>query len=401
MPIRNILVSGAGIAGCTIAYWLLNRGFTPILLERASHFREGGYIIDFWGVGFDVAELMGLIPQLRKAGYLIDHIEFVDRDGKERSSLGGHAFERVLGDRFFSIQRGELAKAIYGAVEHKIETVFGDSIKSITGRPDTLEVAFEHGAPRLFDLVIGTDGVGSSVRKMALPELHNPERYVGYYAASFLTTGYPWRREHTYVSYAAPGRQISRYALREDRTAFLFVFAAPKIEPGLDRDIEAQKKILKEIFSRRPWKEWPEIEERLNACDDLYFSAARQIELPSWGHGRIALVGDEAYCPSLLAGEGTAFAMAGAYILAAELALCGGDYTAAFRAYESRLRPFIQRKQKAARNFASSFAPKTEAGLVVRDIIFRLSAFPAVATFLVRQFVADRYTLPDYPKPAA
>jgi 2-polyprenyl-6-methoxyphenol hydroxylase-like FAD-dependent oxidoreductase len=198
------------------------------------------------------------------------------------------------------------------------------------------------------------------------------------------------------VSYAAPGRQISRYALREDRSAFLFVFASDEKVADLSRDGGAQKETLRRIFSREPWTEWPEIERRLESCEDLYFDEVSQIAMPSWSLGRSVLVGDAAYCPSLLAGEGSSFAMAGAYILAGELGQCGGDFTSAFAAYERRFRPFIERKQKAARAFASSFAPKTTFGLFLRDQVLRLSAIPAFGDFMMRRFVEDRFALPDY-----
>ena len=152
---------------------------------------------------------------------------------------------------------------------------------------------------------------------------------------------------------------------------------------------------MRQIFLREPWIEWPEIEKRLDACDDLYFDAVSQISLPRWSLGRSVLVGDAAYCPSLLAGEGAAFGMAGAYILARELERTDGDHTRAFAAYEHHFRPFIERKQKAARAFARSFAPRTSLGLFVRDQVLRLAAIPAIADFLMRRFVADRFVLPD------
>jgi 2-polyprenyl-6-methoxyphenol hydroxylase-like FAD-dependent oxidoreductase len=110
----------------------------------------------------------------------------------------------------------------------------------------------------------------------------------------------------------------------------------------------------------------------------------------------VALVGDAAYCPSLLAGEGSAFAMAGAYILAGELQRSGGDYARAFAAYEQSFRPFIERKQRSARAFASSFTPATALGLFVRDVVLRLGAIPVVADSLLRRFVVDRFELPAY-----
>ena len=304
MSRQTILVSGAGIAGPTLGYWLLRRGFTPVLIERAPRFREGGYIIDFWAAGFDVAERMGLIPSLRQVGYNFNRIEFVAKDGKRRSAIGGNSFKRVLGDRFFSIHRGDLAHAIYRSIEGDIDTIFGNSIVGIRQDADCAQVTFAHGVPRAFDLVIGADGLHSVVRSVVFGPQENFESYLGYYAASFIASGYPKRNEHTYLSYAAPSRQISRYGLRDDRTAFLFVFASRHPLPAMTHDMTAQKQLLCQTFSRDPWNEWREIERRLEACEDLYFDAVSQIVLPCWSQGRVALVGDAAYCPSLLAGEG-------------------------------------------------------------------------------------------------
>lgn len=396
MPGMKILISGAGIAGPTVAYWLLKAGHTPVLVERAPKFRTGGYMIDFWGIGFDVAERMDLIAALRVAGYRIERIEFVAADGKKRSGFGGNVFQRSLGNRFISIPRGDLASAIYDAVKNDVETIFGDSVASVDQNPRRIEVTFERGRPQSFDLLIGADGLKSTTRAAVFGVDEQIERFLGYYAASFVTSSYPNRDEHTYLSYAAPGRQISRYALRDDRTAFLFVFEKRDQIPGGPVDLAARKQILCETFSRDAWIEWPEIEKRLNECEDLYFDAVSQITLPAWSKGRTVLIGDAAYCPSLLAGEGTSFAMAGAFILAGELGRAGGDYTKAFTAYESCFRPFIERKQKSARSFASSFAPKSRFGLFIRDQVLRLGGIPVVGDFLMGHFVADRFQLPNY-----
>ena len=396
MPRRPILISGAGIAGCTLAWWLLRRGFAPMLVERAPRFRTGGYVIDFWGAGFDVAERMDLIPALRAAGYVFNRLSFVSRTGRLRSSMGGDSLTHALGGRFLSIARGDLATAIYSSIERDAESMFGDFITGIEQAGDRVEATFEHGAPRAFDAVIGADGLHSAVRNIAFGAGAKNERFLGFYAASFLTEGYPVREEGTYLSYAAPRRQITRYSLRDDGTGILFVFRSPHEVPGLLEDPAARKEILRRTFSRDPWVEWPSIEERLEACGDLYFDAMSQIEMPRWSAGRAALVGDAAFCPSLLAGEGSALAMAGAYILAGEIERSEGDYASAFAAYERQFRPFIERRQKAARGFASSFAPETALGLFLRDQVLHLGAIPFVADYITRRMIADRFTLPDY-----
>jgi 2-polyprenyl-6-methoxyphenol hydroxylase-like FAD-dependent oxidoreductase len=393
---KSVLISGAGIAGPTLAYWLLKRGYEPTLLERASHFRQGGYMIDFWGVGFDVAERMNLIPRLRDLGYFIDRVKFVNQTGRTRSVFDGAILRRALGNRFFSVPRGDLAKTIFDTIADKIEVVFGNHITFIHEEPTGVHVQFERGEARRFDLVAGCDGLHSAVRRIAWGPEREFENYLGYYCGSFLTTNYPHREERTYTSYAEPGRQISRYALRGNRTAFLLIFACQQpLEQ--DPDLTSAKTMLRERFRDYSWVESVEILKRLETCEDLYFDSVSQIRMPAWSKGRIVLVGDAAYCPSLLAGEGAGFALAGAHLLAGELQRANGDHVAAYRAYEQRFRAFIDKKQKSAAQFANSFTPKSQVGLFVRDLVLRFSAFSPVNDWLIRRFVSDRFELPSYP----
>ena len=395
MKRKSVLISGAGIAGPALAYWLHRRGFEPVLIEQAAQFCEGGYMIDFWSIGFDVAERMNLIPRLRDAGYLIDSVEFVDERGRIRSALDAKAIRHAVGDRFFSLPRGDLARAIFDTVENKIETVFNDSIAAIHDGADGVDVQFEHGHARRFDLIVGCDSLHSRVRQIIWGSEKEFERYLGYYCASFITTNYPHRDERAYTSYAEPGRQISRYILRGDRTAFLLIFAQEEPLTESSRR-KTEKAILRERFADAHWSETAEILARLETCNDLYFDSVSQIRMPAWSKGRIALVGDAAYCPSLLAGEGAGFALAGAYLLAGELQRASGDQVVAYRAYEQRFRAFIERKQQSAVEFASSFTPKTRLGLFVRDLVLRLTAFSPINDWLMRRFVTDQFELPDY-----
>jgi 2-polyprenyl-6-methoxyphenol hydroxylase-like FAD-dependent oxidoreductase len=398
---KSVLISGCGIAGPTLAYWLLRRGYQPAIVERAPKFREGGYIVDFWGVGFDVAERMGLVPKLREAGYVNDNIVFVRRDGRVRSSFGGAPMRRALGDRFLSIRRGDLARIVYDCVRDEVETSFDEEVTALVQLADRTLVTFKSGRIAEYDLVVGAGGLHSGVRNLAFASGARAERYLGYYAAVFVAEGYTRRDEHTYLSFAAPGRQASRFTLRDGRTGFLFVFAHQDRLPNELRELPAQKALLIRTFARDGWSEWPEIESHLRAAKEIYFDAVSQVEMPAWWTGRVALVGDAAYCPSLLAGEGSAFAMAGAYILAGELGRSQGDYRAAFELYEKAFRPFIERKQKSARAFAGSFTPATSLGLAIRDVVLHLTAIPAVADYLMHRFVSDRFTLPDYGDAAA
>jgi 2-polyprenyl-6-methoxyphenol hydroxylase-like FAD-dependent oxidoreductase len=391
---RRILISGAGIAGPAMAYWLLRNGFEPTLVERAPALREGGYIIDFWGIGFDVAEKMGLLPALRTDGYKFDEVCFVNARGERVGGLSTKAFQATLGERYLSLLRSDLSRRIYESLDGKVETVFEDWITSIGQDDEGARVTFKHASPRRFDLVIGAGGLHSGVRRLVFGPEEGFEHYLGYYSASFSVDGYPRRDTRAYVSYAAPGRQVSRYSLRGDRTVFFFVFARKTRLPD-PHDPQAQKEVLREVFGQDGW-ECPAVLEALDECSDLYFDAVSQIHMDAWSRGRVALTGDACFCPSLLAGQGSALAMAGAYILAGELKKAGGDHTTAFRNYEDLFRPLIMRKQRTARQFAGSFAPKTNLGLFVRNQVTRLMTIPFVANLTVGRMLSDQLTLPLY-----
>jgi 2-polyprenyl-6-methoxyphenol hydroxylase-like FAD-dependent oxidoreductase len=391
---KRVLVCGAGIGGPTLAYWLKLYGYQPTLIEIAPSLREGGYMIDFWGVGYDVAERMGLIPRLRSVGYQIDELLLRDAKGQRITGVDTHTLRKTLGGRFFSILRGDLASEIYRTVDGKIEAIFGDTITAIAQDSDQVHVTFKHAAPRNFDLVIGADGLHSAVRRIGFND-DGAESFLGYYAASFAIDGYPHRDVGAYVTYTAPRRQVARYALRDNRSAFFLIFARDTELAIEHHDVDAQKRVLHEVFGDGQW-ECPEILAALDGTDELYFDAVSQIHIPAWSQGRVALLGDAAFCPSLLAGQGSAFAMLGAYVLASEIKRADGDYKLALRCYEQRLRPFIENKQRAALRIGSWFAPKTSIGLFARNQITRMMSLPVIGDWIIKRTVADRYVLPDY-----
>lgn len=392
---RNVLIAGAGIAGPTLAYWLMRYGFQPTLVEVAPSLRAGGYMIDFWGLGYDVAEKMGLIAKLRGAGYEFTELRLVDGRGRRLGGLDARAFKSLLGSRFFSILRADLAREVFRTIENGVEMIFDDSIASIEKATGAMNVAFRNGATRAFDLVIGADGLHSGVRSLVFGEEDQFEKYLGYHVASFTVADYPNRIENVYVSYTVPGRQVARYALRGNRTAFLFVFAGEKKLDLAPHDLTARKQILRNVFQGGGW-ETGKILDAMDAADDLYFDSVSQVRMPQWSRERVALIGDAAFCPSLLAGQGAGFAMAAAYMLAGELFRARGDYGTAFDKFERQFRPFIGRKQRAAKRLGAWFAPKTRLGLGVRNAVTRMMSLPTLGGWMLNGMLADRLVLPDY-----
>jgi 2-polyprenyl-6-methoxyphenol hydroxylase-like FAD-dependent oxidoreductase len=134
----------------------------------------------------------------------------------------------------------------------------------------------------------------------------------------------------------------------------------------------------------------------MSGAEDFYFDKVSQVRMDRWSRGRIALVGDSCFCPSLLAGEGAAFAMAGSYLLAGELKAALGDYERAFRRYQAQFKTFIDAKQKKAESFAAWFTPTTPFRLLLRNMTTRLMTVPFLSGWMVRRLIADRFCLPDY-----
>ena len=224
----KIAISGAGVAGPSLAYWLHRTGHEPTLIERAPHFRTGGYVIDFWGVGYRVAQLMGIEAAIGDAGYQVQSIRSVRPDGRVGASLGVEALRRAAGGKLTSLPRGDLAAAVYATIDNDVETIFGDGICAINEHPDGVCVSLTQTKSRDFDLVIGADGLHSNVRRLTFGPQSDVEHYLGCLVAACVVEGYRPRDELAYVTYSQPGRSVGRFSLRGDRTLFLFCSAQSK-----------------------------------------------------------------------------------------------------------------------------------------------------------------------------
>jgi 2-polyprenyl-6-methoxyphenol hydroxylase-like FAD-dependent oxidoreductase len=193
------------------------------------------------------------------------------------------------------------------------------------------------------------------------------------------------------------GQQVARFTMRDNRTVFLFTFADSNADSP--SSVQDQKALLRERFANSGW-ECPEILDGLGSASDFYFDRVSQIHMESeaglWTQGRITLVGDAAFCVSLLAGQGCALAMIAAYILAGELQRAKGDYAEAFRRYQNLFGPFVLAKQKAGVRFAGAFAPKSRLALVMQHWIFNLMSTRWLAELAFGRFLADKIAIPDY-----
>ena len=392
-----MLISGAGIAGPTLAFWLNAAGFEATLIERAPALRTGGYVIDFWGLGYEIAERMGLAGDVNRIGYHMRELRIVDDRGRRVAGFGTRVFRELTAGRYVTLGRSDLSRLLFEKVKGTAEVLFDSEIVGLREEADGVQVQLRHAGERRFDLVIGADGLHSEARRLVFGPQHRFEKQLGYAVAAFEARGYRPRDEDVYVMYGRPGRMLGRFTLHDDRTLFLFVLATDTA--ALPETLDLQKAMLRERYRDARW-ECPRILDELDGAPELYFDRVSQIRMDAWSRGRVALVGDAAFCVSLVAGQGSALAMISAYVLAGELAAAGGRHEEAFGRYEAFLRAYVQTKQRGAERFAAVFAPRTRWGLCFRNQVIRAFAIPGLARLVVGRDIVDTLRLPDYRWPA-
>lgn len=323
----------------------------------------------------------------------MDRMRTVSGAGRTTSSTDVGKLREAMGGRFVGLRRGDLSRRLFEACDG-IEVRFGTSVAAMEEQGSKAAVRLTDGSTESFDLVIGADGLHSRVRALAFGPASAFERHAGYYVAAYSLAGYRPREERAFVSHTVPGLQLSRAALRSDRTLFLFVFS-DRFIPKRPAGEAAEKNLLRTVYGGMAW-EAGAVLERLGEAEDFYFDRVSQIVTPRWTKGRAAPLGDAAACVSLLAGEGAGLAMAGAYVLAGELRRAGGDHAAAFSAYEARLRPHAAAKQRSARRFARFPIPNGRAALLARDTLANLVPAGLVARLLLRNMLQPIPGLPAY-----
>ncbi|MFC3511094.1 FAD-dependent monooxygenase [Amycolatopsis halotolerans] len=392
---RNVLISGASIAGPALAYWLHRHGMTATVVERAPELRLGGQTVDLRGAGRTVIERMGLEQAARDRGTHEEGLRFVDDRGRVRASFGSDALD---GDGFITeleLLRGELADLLYRHTHDDTRYVFGDEITGLSDTGDGVDVTFRTGPDQRFDLVVLADGFRSRTRDLVFADLARVRSfglYTAYFTIPRTESDGRWARWHN-----VPGRRV--VLLRPDNqgtTRATLSFLHPR--PGLDRlQAPAQQDFLRCHYADAGW-EAPRVLEAMGDSPDFSFESVGQLRLEHWSRGRIAAVGDAAYCASPLSGMGTSLALVGAYVLAGELSRHSAHHDA-FRCYETIMRPYVAQAQRVSWFAPRVAAPKTRAGIRLLTTVAGLAAHPRISRVTARfaSPPAEAVDLPSYP----
>jgi 2-polyprenyl-6-methoxyphenol hydroxylase-like FAD-dependent oxidoreductase len=364
--VRNVLISGAGIAGPALAHWLERHGVRAVLVEKAPDRRSGGYAIDLRGKAVDVAERMGVLDRVRAAVTGMDRVTTVDARGRTRAQFAPGLVAPEA--RSVEILRGDLVHLLHDAAPDA-EFRYGDTVTALRQRDEDVLVSFDRADPEPFDLVVGADGLHSNVRALAFGPERPFRRFLGCHVAIATV------RNHLGLSgearlYNTPGRLVGLYQTHRAEGAKALLLHRTPDESDIDRRPPAQQRAhLRAVFAGMGW-ETDRILAELDASSDFYFDSVTQIAMRTWSRGRIALLGDAGYCPSPMTGQGTSLAVVGAYVLADELARHDTPGPA-LDAYEHRMRPFVAANQAIAGPGLAFIAPRTAFGLTARDALLR------------------------------
>lgn len=337
---RKILISGAGIAGPTCAYWLQKYGYSVVIVERASRLRDGGQNVDIKGAGQQVIDMMGLSQRIEAKNTQECGQKYLDAAGNVIAVLPKGSFAGLTSD--YEILRGDFSQVLFEATKDSCEYRFGRYISRFDEKPTCVSVTFNNGDTEDFELVICAEGLGSATRDLVLAT-QTHFRYLGAHMSFFKIPRRPEDDEWAHSVNGPGGTFITLRPGNEQETTVLVTFLKKDFDTH-GYDPATRRALLRQALAGRGTVAQRVCTE-LDAVDDYYFGPMSQVQVSQWSKGRFVLLGDAAYCPTPFTGAGTALALVGAYVLAGEIKM-RMDPAEAFECYENLVRPYVEASQQ-------------------------------------------------------
>lgn len=366
MPM-NILIVGAGVAGPFFATLLQRNScrHAITIIERSPSLRAAGQQIDIKTQGIPLLTKLGLLEKIKPLCVDENGVEFVDDGDKPFAFFGvGNAKKK----RQFSlsseyeIMRGDLVKVIWdeslknckdsSEEDHKdggIKYEFGKTITELVQRSDrngdSVDVTFSDGQTKNFDLVVGADGQGSQIRRLAFGKETSDASFrpLGVWMAFFSIPRLADGKEGSFArGYTARGgRMLFTRPGKIDSITQVYIFTRnasdiANLKAAPNGNLEQQKLLLAHILKDAGWQS-DRLVSGLNACEDFWGGEMGQVKMQSLHKGRVVLLGDAGYCPSPFTGMGTTLSFMGAYTLAGELSRQPDKIEDALKIHEERM----------------------------------------------------------------
>lgn len=379
MADRRVLVTGAGIAGLTASYWLDRAGFDVTVVERSDVPRAGGQNVDVRATAREVLRRMDLEDAVRARNTGEVGTRFVDHHGGTVAEMPVREGEGDGPTAELEILRGALAEVVRDVCPDTVDVRYGDHVVAVDQDDDGVRVRLASGGEERFDLLLVADGVGSSTRELVLADAVEARR-IGMTIA--IGTVPRTETDDDWWRFASmPGsRQVH---LRPDDEGTIRVMLSYLTEE--DESDEQILAALRDRFGDLGW-EVPRLLDALEHADDLYVDQLTQIHASTWHRGRVALLGDAAWCVTPLGGAGSSLALIGAYVLAARLSQTPDDPHQAFEAYEEWMRPLVKEFQDLPPGVPRIAAPRSRLGLAVMHGFQRVMALPPAQALAAKVF---------------
>jgi 2-polyprenyl-6-methoxyphenol hydroxylase-like FAD-dependent oxidoreductase len=383
-PRQRALVVGLGISGTASALRLHRAGWDVVVLEKASERRRGGYFIALFGTGIAAAERLGIAHLVPDRAAPDGASYEMDRSGRRRRGLGYGS----LPGKSRLLMRGDIEDAAFSALPDEIEIRYATVPIALHQDADCVEVETRNldadtTTTERFDLVVGADGLRSTVRGLAFEPEQNVTHRLGYMIAAFsLSEPVPGYRQQDGLILAEPGRSVWVFSFADRPPTVLFSYRTDDVDAEFTRPpIDS----VRAAYGPEPTGStlgW--LLDQFEQAPDYLFDSVEQVRLDQWHRGRVVLIGDAAWCLTLYSGMGASTGLAGADLLGTMLERHPGDVPRALQDWEEHLRPFIDYHLGSGVSMRAFFTPANRTEQLMRSVITRLGRVPIVSKLLAK-----------------